>query len=195
MNKKFAELTVCDAFLLSKIMQNERVAKRFLEKITNVKVYKIDADKNNTVEYREGTNGIKLTVHIANVLKSIWKVELYILKEDIFGQGKSIYHFTEQCRGIPTLELQKGTHRIFICATQETLEKTGDAELQALVVYILNCEEKRSNLTKMLDDEVRRVKHNSIYVKEYQRMQQNDMEASQREFARRHQGKTAYTKR
>ena len=195
MNKKFADLTICDAFLLSKIMRNERVAKRFLEKITNMKVYKIDADKNNTVEYREGTNGIRLTVHIANVLKSIWKVELYILKEDIFGQGKSIYHFAEQCRGIPTLELQKGAHRIFICATPETLEKTGDAELQALVAYILNCEEKRSNLTKMLDDEVRRVKHNSIYVKEYQRIQQEAVEASQREYARRRQGKSVYIKR
>ena len=81
MNKKFADLAICDAFLLSQIMRNERVAKRFLEKIIKVKVYKIDADKNNITEYGEGVNGIRLTVHIADILKSIWQTELYILKE------------------------------------------------------------------------------------------------------------------
>lgn len=195
MNKKFADLAICDAFLLSQIMRNERVAKRFLEKITKVKVYKIDADKNNITEYGEGVNGIRLTVHIADILKSIWQMELYILKEDIFGKKKGVYHFTEQCRGIPALELQAGVHRIFICATPEISEAVADAELQALMAYILNHEEKRSNLVKMLDDEVCRVKNNSIYVKEYQRIQQEAVEASQREYARRRQGKSVYIKR
>ncbi len=195
MNGKFADLTICDAFLLSKVMRNERVAKKFLEKVTNTKIYKVTSEKNNIVEYTESVRGIKLTVHIANILKSTWKVELYILKEDIFGQGKGIYHFAEQCRGVPALELQEGTHRIFVCVTQETIGNTKDAEWQALAAYILNIEDKRSNLTKMINDEVRRVKHNSVYAKEYQRIQQNDMEASQREYARSRRGKSTYINR
>lgn len=184
MDKKYENLTMCDAFMLSKVMANVKIAKRLMEKLTGTKIYKIEYEKNNIVEYGDKNGGISMVLHLADAVQSVRKIELYIVTEDIFGKGRAIYQFSERCNGVPGLELSGGISRIFVCATKESADGVKDEGLKAFLLYVLNPQERQSNLTKMLEDEVRRIKHNSAYEKEYRQLQHNEAEASQRAYAK-----------
>ncbi len=185
MDRGYENLTIQDAFILSKVMANVKTAKRLMELLTGQKIYKIQYEKNNIVECIEGTKGISVELHMANAGQSVWKTELYLATRDVFKEGQAVYRFRERCNEVPRLELPGGVHRIFVCATQETTEMVKDEGMKAFLNYMLNPEEKGSNLVKMLDDEVKRIKANRTYEKEYRQMRYEETEASQREYARR----------
>ena len=187
MDRGYESLTIQDAFILSKIMANVKTAKRLMELLTGQKIYKIQYDKNNIVECVAGTKGISVELHMADAGQSVWKTELYLVARDIFKEGRAVYHFRERCDGVPRLELPGGIHRIFVCATKESTETVKDEGLKAFLNYMLNPEERGSNLVKMLDDEVKRIKANRTYEKEYRQMRYEETEANQRDFARQMQ--------
>lgn len=187
MDRGYESLTIQDAFILSKIMANAKTAKRLMELLTGQKIYKIQYDKNNIVECVAGTKGISVELHMADAGQSVWKTELYLVARDIFKEGRTVYHFRERCDGVKRLELPGGIHRIFVCATKESAETVKDEELKAFLNYMLNSEERKSSLVKMLDDEVKRIKANRTYEKEYRQMRYEETEANQRDFARQMQ--------
>ena len=187
MDRGYESLTIQDAFILSKVMANVKTAKRLMELLTGQKIYKIQYDKNNIVECVTGTKGISVELHMADAKQSVWKTELYLVARDIFKEGRTVYHFRERCDGVTRLELPGGIHRIFVCATKESTEIVKDEGLKAFLNYMLNPEERGSNLVKMLDDEVKRIKANRTYEKEYRQMRYEETEANQRDFARQMQ--------
>lgn len=187
MDRGYESLTIQDAFILSKIMANVKTAKRLMELLTGQKIYKIQYDKNNIVECVAGTKGISVELHMADAGQSVWKTELYLVARDIFKEGRAVYHFRERCDGVTRLELPGGIHRIFVCATKESTETVKDEGLKAFLNYMLNPEERGSNLVKMLDDEVKRIKANRTYEKEYRQMRYEETEVNQRDFARQMQ--------
>lgn len=184
MDRGYESLTIQDAFILSKVMANVKTAKRLMELLTGQKIYEIQYEKNNIVECVEGTKGISAELHMADAWQSVWKAELYLATQDFFKEGKTVYHFRERCDEVPRLELPGGIHRIFVCATQETVETVKDVGMKAFLNYMLNPVERGSNLVKMLDDEVKRIKANRTYEKEYRQMRYNETEASQRAYAK-----------
>ncbi len=184
MDKKYENLTICDAFILSKVMTNVKIAKRLMEKLTGRKIYKIEYEKNNIVEYGNEKRGISMVLYLADPTQSVRKTELYIGAEDTFGKGRAIYQFSERCNGVPGLELVDGISRIFVCATEESVDSVKDESLKAFLKYVTNPQERQSNFAKMLEDEVRRIKHNSVYEKEYRQLQHNEAEASQHAYAK-----------
>lgn len=187
MDLGYESLTIQDAFILSKVMANVKTAKRLMELLTGQKIYKIQYDKNNIVECVAGTKGISVELHMADAKQSVWKTELYLATRDVFKEGRAVYHFRERCDGVTRLELPGGIHRIFVCATKESTEIVKDEGLKAFLNYMLNPEERGSNLVKMLDDEVKRIKANRTYEKEYRQMRYEETEANQRDFARQMQ--------
>lgn len=187
MDRGYESLTIQDAFILSKVMANAKTAKRLMELLTGQKIYKIQYDKNNIVECVAGTKGISVELHMADAKQSVWKTELYLVARDVFKEGREVYHFRERCDGMTRLELPGGIHRIFVCATKESTETVKDEGLKAFLNYMLNSEERKSNLVKMLDDEVKRIKANRTYEKEYRQMRYEKTEANQRDFARQMQ--------
>ena len=187
MDRGYESLTVQDAFILSKIMANAKTAKRLMKLLTGQKIYKIQYDKNSIVECVAGTKGISVELHMADAGQSVWKTELYLVARDIFKEGRTVYHFRERCDGVTRLELPGGIHRIFVCATKESAETVKDEELKVFLNYMLNSEERGSNLVKMLDDEVKRIKANRTYEKEYRQLRYEETEANQRDFARQMQ--------
>lgn len=192
MDKKFEDLTIKDVFVLSKVMTNLKLARRLMEKLTGDKVHHVSLESKNIIEREDGSKGVFMELHICDIAQSVQRVELYVKTEDVFKKGCAVYHFAEQCEEIPGLRLQNGVHRIFVCATPEAAEAVRDLELKALLYYILDSKDRRTNLTKMLDDEVRRIKTNFIYEKEYRRLQCEETEASQRAYAEYRQGKSKY---
>ncbi len=187
MDRGYESLTIQDAFILSKIMANVKTAKRLMELLTGQKIYKIQYDKNNIVECVTGMKGISVELHMADAKQSVWKTELYLATRDVFKEGRAVYHFRERCDGVTRLELPGGIHRIFVCATKESAETVKDEELKAFLNYMLNPGERGSNLVKMLDDEVKRIKANRTYEKEYRQIRYEETEANQRDFARQMQ--------
>lgn len=187
MDRGYESLAIQDAFILSKVMANVKTAKRLMELLTGQKIYKIQYEKNNIVECVEGTKGISVELHMVDAKQSVWKTELYLATRDVFKEGRTVYHFRERCDGVSRLELPGGIHRIFVCATKETAEMVNDEGIRAFLNYMLNPEERGSNLVKMLDDEVKRIKANRTYEKEYRQMRYEETEASQRDFARQMQ--------
>ncbi len=187
MDRGYENLTIQDAFILSKVMANVKTAKRLMELLTGQKIYKIQYEKNNIVECVVGTKGISVELHMADARQSVWKTEIYFVTTDFLKKGQAVYHFRERCDGVSRLELPGGVHRIFVCATKDTAEMVNDEGLKAFLNYMLNPEERGSNLVKMLDDEVKRIKTNRTYEKEYRQMRYEETEANQRDFARQMQ--------
>ncbi len=187
MDRGYESLTIQDAFILSKVMANVKTAKRLMELLTGQKIYKIQYEKNNIAECVEGIKGISVELHMADAVQSVWKTELYLVMRDVFKEGRAVYHFRERCDEVPRLELPGSVHKIFVCATQETSEAVKDEGLRVFLNYMINPEERGSNPVKMLDDEVKRIKANRIYEKEYRQMLYEETEASQRDFARQMQ--------
>lgn len=187
MDRGYESLTIQDAFILSKVMANVKTAKRLMELLTGQKIYRVQYEKNNIVECIEGTKGISVELHMADARQSVWKTELYLAMRDVFKEKKAVYHFRARCDEVPRLELPGGVHRIFVCATKESAETVKDEGLKAFLNYMLNPEERESNLVKMLDDEVKRIKANRAYEKEYRQMRYEETEANQRDFARQMQ--------
>jgi len=187
MDRGYESLTIQDAFILSKIMANVKTAKRLMELLTGQKIYKIQYEKNNIVECVVGTKGISVELHMADAKQSVWKAELCIANRDVYKEWRVGYQFRDRSSDVPRLELPGGIHRIFVCATKESTEIVKDEGLKAFLNYMLNPEERGSNLVKMLDDEVKRIKANRTYEKEYRQMRYEETEANQRDFARQMQ--------
>lgn len=187
MDRKFEHLTMKDAFMLSKVMGNYKLARRLLEKLTGSKIKNILHPKKNIVMRSDGTKGIRLEIHVFDEKTTVQFVNLFMYTEDIFGGGRGVYRFEEQCLEIPGLTLESGEKQIFVCATIQAAEQEENEDIRAFLFYIMNPTDKRNNFVKMLDDEVRRVRHNSLYKKEYQRLLQEETEENQRIFARNRQ--------
>ncbi len=183
MDRKFEQLTILDAFMLSKVMGNYKLAKRLFEPLTGCKIKDIVYPKNNIVERDNGKKGICLEVHTLNGRSKKLLIQLFIYTEDIFDAGRGVYRFEEQCVEEPGIKLDKGSMQIFICATPEAAEKETNEDVQAFLYYLMNPGDKRNNYIKMINDELRRVRMNTMYKKEYRRYLQEETEASQRLYA------------
>lgn len=184
MDRMFEQLTVFDAFMLSKVMGNHKLAKRLLEPLIGCKVKDVVCVGRNIVERDDGKKGICLEVSTFGGKSKKMMLHLFLYAEDIFGAGRGVYRFEEQCVEEPGIVLDKGFMQIFVCATAETAEKERNEEIQAFLYYLLNPGEKRNNCIKMLNDELRRVRQNTQYKKEFRHYIQEETEASQRHYAR-----------
>lgn len=183
MDRKFEQLAISDAFILSKVMRHYKLAKRLLESLLECKIKDIVHPQNNIVERDDGKKGICLEVHTSERKSKILLLHLFLYEEDIFGAGRGVYRFAEQCMEDPGIKLDKEFMQIFVCATTETAEQEKNAEVQAFLYYLMNPREKRNNHIKMLHDELRRVRENILYKKEYRRYVQEETEESQRLYA------------
>ena len=59
-------------------------------------------------------------------------VIIFITQEDIFGQDRAMYTFTEQCEEVPGLHLEDGTRKIFLNMSS----RNGRPELVSLQQYM-----------------------------------------------------------
>ena len=59
-------------------------------------------------------------------------VIIFITQEDIFGQDRAMYTFTEQCEEVPGLHLEDGTRKIFLNMSS----RNGRPELVSLLQYM-----------------------------------------------------------
>ena len=189
MDNKFTDLTIREPFILSKIMQNERLARRLMEKLTGNTIFKVSCNQKYFVTHVRGCDGIVVELHLANLEQSVWRTELYITNRDVFGKGRPVYHFTERCREFPLLQLTEGMHRIFVCATEETIAMAKSEELKAILYYVMDADDRRSNFTKMLEDELNRIKRNPANAKVYRLMKWEETEAEQNAYAMKQRGR------
>ncbi len=184
MDRMFEQLTVFDAFMLSKVMGNYKLAKRLLEPLIGCKIKDIICEGSGIVERSGGKKGICLEVSTFDGKSKNMMIHLFLYTEDIFGAGRGVYRFEEQCVEEPGIVLDKGFMQIFVCATAETAEKERSDEVKAFLYYLINPGERRNNCIKMLNDELRRVRQNVQYKKEYRQYIQEETEASQRRYAK-----------
>lgn len=183
MEKKYEQLEITDAFIFSKVMNNYKLARRLVEKLMGKYIKNIVCPKNNIVVYSDGKKGISLEVKGFDEGNEVWNVRIFLCKEDIFGAGKSVYRFEEQCTDVPELILENGRKQIFVCAIPQTAEKEENEDIKAFLYYLMNSSDKRNNFARMLDDEVRRVRANVTYKKEYRNLLQAETEMNQRIYA------------
>lgn len=184
MDRMFEQLTVFDAFMLSKVMGNHKLAKRLLEPLIGCKIRDVICPQCSIVERDDGKKGICLEVSTFSEKSKRIMIHLFLYTEDIFGAGRGVYRFEEQCVEEPGIVLDKGFMQIFVCATAGTAGKETNEEIKAFLYYLVNPGERRNNCIKMLNDELRRVRQNSQYKKEYRHYMQEETEASQRRYAR-----------
>ena len=59
-------------------------------------------------------------------------VIIFITQEDIFGQDRAMYTFTEQCEEVPGLHLEDGTRKLFLNMSS----RNGRPELVSLLQYM-----------------------------------------------------------
>ena len=59
-------------------------------------------------------------------------VIIFITQEDIFGQDRAMYTFTEQCEEVPGLHLEDGTRKLFLNMSS----RNGRPELVSLLEYM-----------------------------------------------------------
>lgn len=183
MEKKYEQLTIMDAFVLSKVLLNQRLARHFMEKFTGLRIRHIVYPDKNIVERRDGTKGVYMELHLHNKERSVCSVQLFLCEKDLFRAGLSIYHFKNRCEEIPELTLDGGLHRIFICITEDPERGEPDDEVKAFLYYMKDASDKRTNHVKMLDSEVCRVKTNVQFRKEYEAIVREETEARQRAYA------------
>lgn len=184
MDKKFNELTISDAFILSKVMENYKVARRLMELLTGEKIVRIVYPKKNIICRKDGRKGICMELHRDDAQRSVQNIQLFFCEEDIFCGGYPIYRFEERCVQLPDIILKEGVVLLFVCVTKEPDKEDKNAGVSALAHYIKDSGDKRNNFIKMLDDEVRRVKSNPVYKKEYEALIRDETEQSQKAYAR-----------
>ncbi len=188
MEKKYEQLTVMDAFILSKVLENQRLARHLMEKLTGMKIRHIVYPPKNIVERRDGTKGVYMEMHLHNPERSVCSVQLFLCEKDIFRYGLHVYHFVNRCEEIPVLTLDGGLHRIFVCLSDDLEEEGGDEEIKALLHYMKDAADRRTNHIKMLDSEVRRVRQNIQFRKEYEELIREKTEIQQRVYAETKRG-------
>lgn len=183
MEKKYEQLTIMDAFILSKVLENQRLARHLMEKLTGMKIRHIVYPSRNIVERRDGTKGVYMEIHIRDKERSVCSVQLFLCEKDVFRAGLHVYHFENRCEEIPELTLEGGLHRIFVCLTEDLDKEGEDEEIKALLYYMKDAADRRTNHIKMLDNEVQRVKRNIQFRKEYEELLREETEAQQRAYA------------
>lgn len=189
MEHKFEHLTIMDAYIFGKVVKNSKIAKRFMEKLIGKRIHHVVSPKQNSVYRKDGLQGICVEVHMADEQRTVQMVQIYLCAEDIFGHKKGVYRFVSKCEELPELILKECRQEIFVCATVEPENTTLGEDIKAFLEYMKNPKIQRNNLVKMLDDEVRRIKTNALYKKEYAALQREKTERQQRDFAQ------AYKKR
>lgn len=183
MEKKYETLTIMDAFMLSKVLMNQRLARHFMEKLTGMKIRHIVYPVKNIVERRDGTKGVYMELHLNDKERSVCSVQLFLCETDLFRAGLPVYHFENRCEEIPELTLDGGLHRIFVCLTEDIEKTEVDEEVKAFLYYMKDSQDKRTNHIKMLDSEVYRVRTNIQFRKEYEAIQREETEAKQKAYA------------
>lgn len=185
MEKKRNEMSITDVYVLAKVMENVKIAKRLMEQLTGQRIYDIEYPKEKIVRRHDGSQGIQMELHFCGEQRKVCRMQLFVCREDIFGRGRSVYHFVQTCVEEP--ELSMNAESIYVCPTEMAEEQKADKDIAALIDYIRNPQERKSNLVKMLDDEVVRIRSNPMFRKEYEAYTRKEMEYLQSEYARLHQ--------
>lgn len=183
MDRKYEQLTIMDVFILGKVLENMKLGRRLMEKLTGRKIRYIVYPKNNIISRRDGTQGIYMEIHIHEEARKVQNVRLFLCGEDKFRFGCPIYRFEDRCKELPQLKLDGGLLQIFVAYTDKLEEQVQDEDVRAFLYYMKNPKDKRTNFVKMLDDEVRRIKMNKLFKKEYEAMQREETEMQQRAYA------------
>lgn len=185
MDKKFEQLTVMDAFLLGKVMNNHKIAVRLLGKLMGQKIHHIEGSGNNICHRKDGKKGIRLILHMADEVRSVMEVRLYLCDEDMFGKNGGVYCFVCRCNEAEVTLKDEAMH-IFVCASKELSDEGLDKDIIDFIGYMKSGNPGKNNFTKMIDDEVRRLRRNSAFRKEYEALQRAETERMQKEFAERY---------
>lgn len=183
MNRKFDQLTIMDAFIMEKVLGNVKIGRRFMKHLIGKRIHHIVCPKNNIVKQKDGTTGVFVEIYISGKEKRVINVTLYLCREDKFGRGCPVYCFEEICKEAPDLKPIESAQQIYIVPTDNLEDKQLDEEIKAFLYYIKNPKDKRTNLIKMIDDEVRRIKMNKLFKKEYEEQQREETEKQQRIYA------------
>ena len=98
---------------------------------------------------------------------------IFICDYDEFGLGRHIYTFENVCQEVPTLKLNDGTIKMVLNTT--STDDDVDKNIKELLGYIGgDC--PKSELTKMLDDEVKKVKSSEKWRREYMLLWERDQD-------------------
>ncbi len=185
MDKKFEQLTVTDAFLLGKVMNNHKIAVRLLGKLLGQKIHHIENLGNNIYCRKAGKQGVRLMLHMADEVRSVREVKLYLCDEDIFGKNRGVYCFVCRCDEADLILKDEAMH-IFVCAFEGGAADELDKDIVDFINYMQNGNSEKNNFTKMIDDEVRRLRRNSAFRKEYEALQRAETERMQKKFAEKY---------
>lgn len=98
---------------------------------------------------------------------------IFICDYDAFNLERHIYTFTNTCKEYPSLELNDETIKI-ILNTKGTLDDVND-DIKEFLAYMGGAE-PNSELTRMLDNEVKAVKSNDKWRREYMTLYMRDKE-------------------
>ena len=98
---------------------------------------------------------------------------IFICTFDPFGKGRHRYTFQNQCEEDPDLRLSDQSVKIFF-NTKGTADDVSD-EVRKLLAY-LDTKTISSDLTKRLDQEVEKARHNEMWRREYMKTILHDME-------------------
>ena len=75
--KKYEELDITDAFMFSKVMQDEKVCRPLLEEILNIKIKKIVyLDYEETVQVSPASKGIRMDIYVEDDDETIYNLEM-----------------------------------------------------------------------------------------------------------------------
>ena len=182
MGKKFEQLTITDAYMLGKVLENQKIARRLLEKLIHKKIRYTVSHKRNIVRRHNGMQGIYVEAHLAEQEERILGIRIYLCEGDIFGLGRNVYRFANRCEEIPELLLEEGVLTIFICAAEKEEEEKSE-DIRAFLRYLARVDAGKNNFIRMIEEEIHRVKSNPLFKKEYLEIQREETEQKQRAYA------------
>ena len=104
--KDFTRLQFSDDFMFGIVMRNEKICKRILEIILDLKI--------SQITYPEGQKSIDMTVAAKSIRLDVFVI--FICTDDPFGRDAYVYTFENRCVQMPDLALGDDAIKIFLNA-------------------------------------------------------------------------------
>ena len=98
---------------------------------------------------------------------------IFICKDDPFNKGLHVYTFENRCKELPTLGLGDGAVKIFLNASGTADDISDDMKD---FISLLNTGTGNTDLSKMISDEVEKVRQHPEWRREYMTLYMRDQE-------------------
>lgn len=142
-------------------------------------VYNVEIQTRNTRELSKRSRYYQALIDLQLLRKGVHYKALnrsfviFICTFDVFQTGRHIYTFENSCKEEPTILLGDGTTKIFLNA-QGTMDDVGP-ELKAFLDFVAG-EKSEDPFVQQLDEEIRHIKTNEEWRREYMTIQEMNQE-------------------